>query len=424
MLGKFLLILVPLIGIADVASGTHTAAVNAGDTAWILASAALVMLMTPAVGLFYGGMVRRKNAIATIVMSLTILALISVQWVLWGYSLAFGPDIGGAIGSLDWVGLKGVGLEPSADYATTIPHLVFMIFQAMFAVITVALITGAFVERIKFSAFLIFSLLWATLVYDPIAHWVWGGGWLASLGTLDFAGGIVVHISSGVSALAFALVIGPRRGFGTVAMEPHNIPMTVLGAVLLWFGWFGFNAGSALAANGIAANAFVTTNTAAAMAALTWMFLSWIHRKPSVLGIATGAIAGLAAITPAAGFVTPMVSIGIGIGAGIACYYALLFRANRGIDESLDVWAIHGIGGTLGALATGIFASIGATGLLYGNPYQAVIQLTAVAVTWVYAFTVTFALAKLLNAAIGLRVEAEEEEVGLDISQHGETAYS
>jgi len=393
-------------------------------------SAALVMLMVPAVGLFYGGMVRKKNVISTIMLSFAILALISIQWVLYGYSLAFGPDRGGIIGGLEWAGLLNVGQEPSSIYATSIPHFTFMIFQAMFAVIAVALITGAFVERIKFSAFLLFSLLWATFVYDPIAHWVWGaGGWLAKLGALDFAGGTVVHISSGVSALAFVLVIGARKGFGKVPMESHDVPMAVIGAVLLWFGWFGFNAGSALAANGVAASAFVVTNTAAAAAALTWMVLSWINRKPSVLGIATGAIAGLAAITPASGFVSPLAAIAIGVGAGIICYSALLLKAKLGIDESLDVWGVHGMGGTWGTIAIGIFASTlvntaGSNGLIYGNPSQLVVQTVAVAVVWVYSFVVTFALAKILDATIGLRVGAEEEEVGLDISQHGERAYS
>ncbi len=398
------------------------ATIDSGDNAWILLASALVLIMTPGVGFFYGGMVRRKNAISTIMLSFTILALISLQWVLWGYTLAFGPDVAGFIGGLDYLGLRGVGMEPMEGL--TIPGLTFMIFQAMFAVITVALITGGFVERMKFSSFLVFSLLWATLVYDPIAHWVWGGGWLSQLGALDFAGGTVVHISSGISAMAVALVIGARKGFGREPMEPHNIPMTVLGAVLLWFGWFGFNAGSALAADGIAANAFVTTNTATAAAALTWMFLSWMHRKPSVLGIATGAVAGLVAITPAAGFVTPLSSIAIGIGAGIFCYYALLFRTRRNIDESLDVWAVHGIGGTWGAIATGIFASVGAAGLLAGNPSQVVTQIIAVAATWVYAFVITYILAKLIDSTMGLRVKEEEEDVGLDISQHGETAYA
>jgi Amt family ammonium transporter len=403
-------------------------AIDTGDTAWVLASAALVMLMIPAVGLFYGGMVRRKNVISTIMMSFAILAVISIQWVLYGYSLAFGPDVAGLIGNLDWVGLAGVGQE-AGGYAPTIPHLAFMIFQAMFAIIAPVLITGAFVERIKFSGFLVFTLLWATLVYDPVAHWVWGGGWLGQLGVLDFAGGLAIHISSGVSALALVLVIGARKGFGKVPMEPHNIPLTTLGAILLWFGWFGFNGGSALGANGLAASAVVATNTSAAAAAIIWMLLSWKDKRPSALGIATGAIAGLAAITPAAGFVTPMAALVIGAVAGGLCYYALLFRMNRGIDESLDVWAVHGVGSTWGVLATGIFASTlvnaaGSNGLLYGNPSLLGIQAIAVAAIWIYAFAITWVLAKVVDATIGLRVEEREEDVGLDISQHGEVAYA
>lgn len=403
--------------------------VDTGDTAWVLASAALVMLMVPAVGLFYGGMVRKKNALSTIMFSFAILALISVQWVLFGYSLAFGPDIGGVIGSLDWLGLNGVGQAPNADYAATIPALAYMIFQAMFAIITVALITGAFVERIKFSAFMVFALLWATLVYDPIAHWVWGtGGWLRNLGALDFAGGTVVHVSSGISALAVALVIGARKGFGKYPMEPHNIPMVVLGAVLLWFGWFGFNGGSAVASNGLAASAFVVTNTAAAAAALMWTLLSWYNKRPSVLGTATGAVVGLVAITPASGFVTPLAAIVIGAVAAMLSYYAMLFRMKRNVDESLDVWACHGIGGTWGAIATGIFATTAVnaagSGLIDGNAGQVVTQITAVAVTWIYAFVVTLILAKVIDVTIGLRVRDEEEAVGLDISQHAEKAYA
>lgn len=403
-------------------------AISAGDTAWVLASTALVMIMIPGVGLFYGGMVRKKNVISTIMMSFAILALISLQWILYGYSLAFGPDVAGIIGNLDWVGLRGVG-QGANSYAPTIPHLAFMIFQAMFAIITPALITGAFVERIKFNGFLLFTLLWATLVYDPIAHWVWGGGWLGNLGALDFAGGLVVHISSGVSALAIALVIGARRGFGKVPMEPNNIPLTLVGAILLWFGWFGFNGGSALGANGLAASAFVVTNTSAAAAAVTWTLLSWRDKRPNVLGIATGAIAGLAAITPASGFVSPMSAMVIGAVAGGLCYYALLFRTSRGIDESLDVWAVHGVGSTWGVLATGIFASTlvnvaGSNGLIYGNPSLLGIQGIAVATIWIYAFAISWVLAKVIDATIGLRVREEEEEVGLDISQHGELAYS
>ncbi len=403
--------------------------VDTGDTAWVLASAALVMLMVPAVGLFYGGMVRKKNALSTIMFSFVILALISVQWVLFGYTLSFGPDIGGIIGGLDWLGLSGVGQAPNTDYAATIPALAFMIFQAMFAIITVALITGAFVERIKFSAFMVFALLWATLVYDPIAHWVWGtGGWLRNMGALDFAGGTVVHVSSGISALAIALVIGARKGFGKHPMEPHNIPMSVIGAVLLWFGWFGFNGGSAVASNGLAASAFVATNTAAGAAALMWTLLSWYNKRPSVIGTATGAVVGLVAITPASGFVTPLAAIVIGAVAAVFSYYAMLFRMKRNVDESLDVWACHGIGGTWGAIATGIFATTAVnaagSGLIDGNAGQVVTQITAVAVTWIYAFVVTFILAKVIDVTIGLRVRDEEEAVGLDISQHAEKAYA
>ncbi|MBI4216586.1 MAG: ammonium transporter [Chloroflexi bacterium] len=404
---------------------------NSGDTAWVLISSALVLLMTPALGFFYGGMVRRKNALSTIMQSFIIVALISVQWVLWGYSLAFGPDIGGLIGSLGWFGLKGVGAEPG-PYAATIPHQAFMIFQAMFAIITPALITGAFAERIKFKSMLIFIVLWATLVYDPLAHWVWGnGGWLRNLGAMDFAGGTVVHISSGFAALAAALVLGPRVGRGKEPMEPHDITIVVLGAALLWFGWFGFNAGSALAADGLATAAFVTTNTAAAMAALTWMSLSWLlDGKPSVLGAATGAVVGLVAITPAAGFVTPMAAVIIGFIAPIASFLVIrLFKKWQRADDALDVWGCHGIGGTVGALATGIFATTlvnpaGANGLFYGNPAQLGIQALAVVVSWVFAFVVTFIILKVLDVTIGLKVDKEQEVQGLDLSQHGEPAYS
>jgi Amt family ammonium transporter len=404
--------------------------VDTGDTAWLLVSAALVMLMTPGVALFYGGMVRRKNVLSTIMMSFTILALVGLLWVLYGYSLSFGPDKGGVIGGLDFIGLRLVGQEPSSVYAITVPHLAFMVFQAMFAIITVALITGAIVERMKFSSLLIFSVLWLTLVYCPIAHWVWGsGGWLAKLGVLDFAGGTVVHISAGVSALALAMLVGPRRGFSErEPMEPHNIPLVALGAGLLWFGWFGFNAGSALTSGGLAASAFVTTNTSAAAAALTWMVLSWIYRRPTLLGTATGAVAGLVAITPAAGFVSPLMGIPIGIGAAVVCYYCMLFRMRRGIDESLDVWAVHGMGGTWGALATGIFASIavnsaGADGLLFGNLMQPVKQLVGIAAVWIFAFVATWVLGKIVDLTVGLRVGRTEEAVGLDIAQHGERAY-
>lgn len=406
--------------------------IDTGDTAWMLASSALVLLMTPGLALFYGGMVRRKNTLGTIMQSFIMICLISIQWVLWGYSLAFGPDSGGIIGSLAWLGLNGVGLEPNADYAATIPHQAFMIFQAMFAIITPALITGAFAERMKFSAFLVFSLLWATIVYDPLAHWVWGvGGWMRNLGALDFAGGTVVHISSGVSALAAALYMGKRVGYGKETMAPHNLPMTVLGAGLLWFGWFGFNAGSAVASGALATSAFVVTNTATAAAALTWMLIEWSHRgKPTVLGAASGAVAGLVAITPASGFVGPISSILIGIGGGSVCYFGAVILKNKlGYDDSLDAFGVHGLGGTFGALATGLFAtkmvnSAGGDGLFFGNPYQLVVQAIAVIGTWVFAFAVTMILLKLIDSTMGLRVTKEDEVVGLDMSEHGESGYN
>jgi Amt family ammonium transporter len=406
--------------------------IDAGDTAWVLTSSALVLLMTaPGLALFYGGMVRQKNALGTLMHSFVILCLISVQWVLWGYSLAFGPDKGGFIGGLEWMGLRGVGAAPNPDYAATIPHQAFMLFQMMFAVITPALITGAFAERKKFSTFIVFALAWATFVYDPLAHWVWGmGGWLRNLGALDFAGGTVVHISSGISALAAVLVIGRRRGFGHQPMPPHNLPMTVMGAGLLWFGWFGFNAGSALAANALAAHAFTTTNTAAAAAALGWMFTEWATRgKPTVLGAASGAVAGLVAVTPAAGFVTPMAALIIGAVAGVICYSACNLKTRLGYDDSLDVVGVHGVGGTWGAIATGIFATklvndAGGDGLLYGNPRQLGVQLLAVMVTLVLGFAVTTIILKVLDGVMGLRVTEEEELAGLDLSQHSETAYA
>jgi Amt family ammonium transporter len=404
--------------------------VDAGDTAWILIATALVMLMTPGLALFYGGMVRRKNVLSTMMMSFAILAAIGILWVLYGYSLAFGPDKGGIIGGLNWIGLRSVGQAPSSVYATTVPHLAFMMFQGMFAIITVALITGAVVERIKFSAVLAFSVLWFTLIYCPIAHWVWGhDGWLANMGALDFAGGTVVHISAGVSAMALALVLGPRKGFAEkVPMEPANIPMVALGAALLWFGWFGFNAGSALTSGGLAANAFVATNTAACSAAFMWIILGWIHRRPSLLGAATGAVVGLVAITPAAGFVNPLAGIPIGMIAAVVSYYFMVLRGKQNVDESLDVWACHGMGGTWGALATGIFASVavntaGANGLAYGQAMLMAKQVAAIATVWAFAFVGTWILAKVVNAVIGLRVKNEEETVGLDISQHGERAY-
>ncbi len=405
-------------------------AINAGDTAWILVATALVMMMTPALAFFYGGMVRKKNLLSTINLSFITVALISLQWVLIGYTLAFGTSLGGLIGGLNFFGLSGVSAEPNAEYAPTIPHLAFAAYQMMFAIITPALITGAFVERVRFKAFLVFTLLWATFVYDPVAHWVWGvGGILRSIGALDFAGGTVVHITAGFSALAFAMVLGKRKWFGQAPLEPNNIPLTVLGAGLLWMGWFGFNGGSALAANGLAVNALMTTNTAAAAAAVVWMFLSWRDNKPSVLGIVTGAVVGLVAITPAAGFVTPLAAIAIGGLAASISYYAIKLRQKWGLDESLDVWACHGMGGTWGALATGLFATTlvnpaGADGLFYGNPGQFWIQALAALVSIAFAFGVTFVLAKLLRRFIGLRVTENEEEVGLDISEHGERAYA
>jgi Amt family ammonium transporter len=404
--------------------------INAGDTAWVLVASALVLMMTPALGFFYGGMVRKKNILSTLNLSFIVMALLGVQWVLYGYSLAFGTDHAGLIGGLNYLGLSGVGSAPNAQYAATIPHLAFAAFQMMFAVITPALITGAFVERVRFKTFIIFTLLWATLIYDPVAHWVWGmGGIFKQLGSLDFAGGTVVHITAGYSALAFAMVIGARKGFGSSVFEPHHIPYSVLGAGLLWAGWFGFNGGSALAANGIAVNALVTTNTAAAAAGLVWMILSWSDNKPSVLGIITGAVVGLVAITPAAGYVTPLAAIVIGAVAAPISYYAIKFRQRRNLDESLDVWACHGMGGTWGALATGLFASKavnpqGANGLFFGNPNQFLIQLLTVVVTIVFAFGMTFLITKLLSRFVGLRVSENEEEVGLDISEHGEQAYT
>ena len=421
-------------------------AIDTGDTAWVLASAALVMLMTPALGFFYGGLVRGKNVLATIMQSFFVLALISVQWVLWGYSLAFGPDVGGGIiGGLNWLGFVGVGGDPNPDYAATIPHQAFAIFQMMFAVITPALITGAFAERKRFKAFIIFTLLWATFVYDPIAHWVWSctgvpgaevvngcagvPGWLRGLGALDFAGGTVVHISSGVSALVAALVLGPRLGFGKQEMQYDDARMVVLGASLLWFGWFGFNAGSAVASGALATSAFLVTNTAAGMAAITWMTISWIHKgNPSVIGAAAGAVAGLVAITPASGFVDPRAAILIGLGAGVFCYLGVELKNKLRVDDALDVWGVHGVGGTWGALATGLFATTavnaaGGNGLFFGNPGQFLIQLAAVLTVWVYAGVATWIILKVVDVTVGLRVPEEEEEAGLDIAQHGEVAY-
>jgi Amt family ammonium transporter len=405
--------------------------INTGDTGWILTSSALVLLMTiPGLFLFYGGLVRGKNVLGTIMHSFVIVALISVQWVLWGYSLAFGPDIGGIIGSLAWFGLNGVGVTPNPDYSSTIPHQAFMVFQMMFAIITVALITGSFAERAKFSTFIIFVLLWATFIYDPLAHWVWGGGWMGAMGALDFAGGTVVHISSGASALAAAIMFGKRIGYGKEPLPPHNLPFSVIGASLLWVGWFGFNAGSALAADGLATAAFVTTNTATAASVLSWMTMDWLLKgKPTALGAASGAVAGLVAITPAAGFVGPISSILIGIGAGILCSTACNLKTKLGYDDSLDVVGVHGVGGTWGALATGLFASTavnagGSDGLFFGNPGQLWIQFVAVLATWVLAFFGTLLILSILKALMGLRISGEEELMGLDLSQHNERGYA
>ena len=401
--------------------------IDGADTAWILVSAALVMLMTPALGLFYGGLVRQGNVLSTIMHSFFILALISVQWVLFGYSLAFGPDVNGLIGGLDYVGLQGVGQTPG-PYSDTVPHLAFMAFQMTFAVITPALISGAFAERKRFAAFALFSLLWATLVYDPVCHWVWGGGWLSELGALDFAGGTVVHITSGVSALVCALVLGRRRGMENGPPEPHNVTMTVLGASLLWFGWFGFNAGSALAADGLAAHAFVTTHVAASAAALTWVLVGWFRSgHPSVLGAAIGAVAGLVAITPAAGFVTPMAALVIGALAGVSCFFVSEWMRGH-VDDALDVFGVHGVGGALGALATGFVATTavnpaGADGLLYGGTTLPLIQLGAVAAVALYAALMTWGILKLVHAVVPIRVGEEDEDAGLDMSQHGEAGY-
>lgn len=405
--------------------------INSGDTAFVLMSAALVMLMTPALAFFYGGIVRRKNVLGILMQCMIILCLVSLQWVLFGYSLSFAPSAG-FFGGLGWFGLKGVGFEPYADYAGTIPHQVFMIFQAMFAIITPALIIGAFAERMKFSGFIAFMLLWATFVYDPVAHWVWGiGGWLRNLGALDFAGGTVVHINAGIAALVTALLIGKRKGYADKSAPPHNLPFVVLGAGLLWFGWFGFNSGSALAANGLAASAFVVTNTAAAAAGLSWTMLEWIFNgKPTIFGTVTGAVAGLVAITPAAGFVSVIPAIIIGLLVSIFCYFAVaVMKPKLGYDDSLDAFGVHGIGGIWGALATGLFASkavnpAGSNGFFYGNPHQLLVQSVAVLITIAYSALVTFVIYKVVDAMVGMRVSEKEEAVGLDLSQHHEGAYT
>ncbi len=400
--------------------------IDTGDTAWILMSSALVLcMMLPGLALFYGGLVRSKNVLGTIMHTAVILCLITLVWVICGYSLAFGPDLGGIIGSLAWMGLQGVGLEPSPDYASTVPHQVFMVFQLMFAAITVALMTGSFAERMNFRALLVFSVMWSLFIYSPLAHWVWGGGWLQQMGALDFAGGAVVHISSGFGALVGAILVGPRKGFGKEPMPPHNLPMTVLGTGLLWFGWFGFNGGSALGANGGAGVAFIATHIAAAAGGISWMTAEWVHRgKPTVLGIASGIIAGLATITPAAGFVGPMAAMIIGLVAGTMCYVAVVWKMKLGYDDSLDVVGIHGVGGLIGVLATGLFASVGATGLFFGNADLFGIQVFLALVTLGFSVIGTYLILKVVDLTIGLRINAHEEEMGLDLSQHSERAYS
>jgi len=405
--------------------------ISAADTAWVLLSSALVLAMiVPGLALFYGGLVRSKNVLGTIMHSFVILCLVSLLWLLIGYSLAFGPDKRGLIGGLEWAGLSGVGMAPHPTYGPTIPHQAFMVFQLMFAAITPALITGAFAERMKFGALLLFAALWSLLVYCPVAHWLWGGGWLGKLGALDFAGGAVVHISSGISALACALVLGQRHGYGTEYMAPHNLPLTLLGTGLVWFGWFGFNAGSALGANQTAVVAFVATHTAAATAALTWMLVEWLHRgTPTVLGVASGAVAGLATVTPGAGFVGPFSAMLIGFAAGALSYLAITWKAKLGYDDSLDVVGIHGVGGTLGILATGLLASkvvnpAGGDGLVFGNPSLFGLQVLTALTVALFSFVVTYLILKLVDRVVGLRISSDEERMGLDLSQHNERAYS
>ncbi|MFH0702219.1 MAG: ammonium transporter [bacterium] len=405
--------------------------VNPGDTAWVLISTALVMLMTPGLALFYGGMVKRKNVLGTVIQSFIALGIVSAIWVLYGYSLAFGPDMSHLIGNLSWAGLRGVGLTPNPNYAATIPHQAFMLFQMMFAVITPALITGAFAERFKFKTYLMFLIFWITFVYAPIAHWVWGvGGWIRNFGALDFAGGYVVHISSGAAALAAVIIVGKRRGYDTEPIPPHNLILTIIGTGLLWFGWFGFNGGSAVTSGALATSAIVVTHIAAAFATLSWVFAEWIHRgKPTALGAASGAVAGLATITPASGFVNPTAAIFIGLVAGILCYLAVNLKTKFGYDDSLDVVGVHGVGSTWGVIATGLFASIavnplGNNGLFYGNPSLLGIQILSALAIWIYSYVVTFIILKVLDIIMGLRVSEEDETTGLDLSQHGERGYT
>ncbi|MCX8032286.1 MAG: ammonium transporter [Thermoleophilia bacterium] len=405
--------------------------ISAGDTAWMIVATALVMLMTPGLAFFYGGLVRRKNVLSVMMQCFILLGVLSLQWVLFGYSLAFGPDHGGVIGGLSWAGLRNVGSEPNADYAATIPHQLFMLFQMMFAVLTPALITGAFAERMKFSAFVLFSFLWAVIVYDPMAHWVWGvGGWLRELGALDFAGGTVVHINAGMAALAAALVIGKRHGYPDIS-PPHNLPFAILGAALLWFGWFGFNGGSALSAGGLAVSAFLSTQLGASAAAIAWAAVEWIRgKRPTALGTISGAVSGLVAITPASGFVTPLGAMAIGAIAGVVCYLAVvIMKAKLGYDDSLDAFGVHGVGGMVGALLTGLWATTavnpaGADGVFHGGGSLLLWQFVAMAACAVYSFVLSYGILKLVDKVIGLRVSEEKEKIGLDLTQHSESAYT
>ena len=420
-----------LIGLSEAWAQGAPLKVDSGDTAWVLVSSAFVLAMLmPGLALFYGGLVRTKNVLATIMQSIMILSVVSILWILFGYSLAFGPDKGGVIGGLDWVGLSGVGAEPHPVYGPTIPHLAFVLFQLMFAAIAPALITGSFAERKRFTSAVLFAAIWSIVVYVPLAHWLWGGGWLAKMGALDFAGGAVIHISSGASALICAIMLGKRRGYGTDYMAPHNLPMTLLGTGFLWFGWFGFNGGSALGANGIAVSAILATHAAAAMGAMAWCAVEWAHRgKPTVLGVASGAVAGLATVTPAAGYISPLFAIAIGAVSGAACYAAIVWKGRFGYDDSLDVVGIHGVGGIIGILSTGLCASkvvnpAGADGLFHGNASLLGIQLLVVVVTAIFSMVGTFVILKLVDSMTGLRVSSAEEATGLDLSQHNERAYS
>lgn len=428
------LTMLALLLLPSLAWAAEAPAIDTGDTTFIIISTAMVMIMTPGLALFYGGMVRKKNVLSTMMLSFIVISVVTIVWVLFGYSFAFGTAESEAlnkwIGGTGFLGLNGVG--PEAALGTlTIPHSIFMAFQLMFAIITVAIISGSIAERMSFPAFLAFITLWAAFIYSPLAHWVWGGGWLFQLGALDFAGGTVVHISSGVSGLVAALVIGKRKGYGIEPMVPHNLPMTALGAALLWFGWFGFNAGSALAANGLAASAFVVTQICAAVGGLSWVLAEWAHHgKPTVLGCVSGAVAGLVAITPAAGFVTPMSAIILGLVVGPLCYFAVaVIKAKFGYDDSLDAFGVHGVGGTWGAIATGLFATkavndLGQNGLFYGDAAQLTKQLIGVGATIAFAAVGTFIILKIVSIFFSLRVSADDEVIGLDASIHGENGYS